>query len=81
MQAGYSYRFTVRNPTSRRQNYGFTALFRDSDGFFVNSALLDYAVIVSAKQTRTLEGTFKIYLIGNLSELTVELTVESYPAY
>ena len=34
--ARYSYRLTIRNPTSVTQNYGFTALFRDSDGFVVN---------------------------------------------
>ena len=78
-RATYAYKLTIRNPTRHKQNYGFTARFRDSDGFAVESVLIDYAVIVAARQTRTFEGTFGVYLPQDPSAFTVELSVESHP--
>ena len=53
----YSYRLTLRNPTNQPHLYGATLVFRDQDGFALDTAVIPQSPFsVSAGRSRTLEG-------------------------
>ena len=81
----YTFRLILKNPTQTNLAYEVDVLFRGSDGFVVERAILagsscflgcvGGSLAVPAGQTRTFEDTFFASRDHNLDEVTVEVAV------